>query len=698
MKNKFLSLTRSNAFLPVGLLVIGLLLTVFTLQQSQDKRIRAAGENSVIITGIASDNSSAKISFQQIPGAADYRIYDISNPKLVKYAGQRHSGGQADPSTQIEWNLLGDGQVHTLVVEALDRLGPIPRGNQYNDTNQPVVNPVPNSSMLGANAGGTPDGNFSINGQGESANAPNVIARSQPFEAHASSSTISLPSGSDATQVFFDSFPNSEAQNISKGESDATQGSINYTLTTNQTVWDVLFRGVDTNNSMPFIADSHFMDMVFDGGTPGTSTPLHSSFGLMSMTPRPTIDFSNRQIAHLTMEIDSHFSQNRWGGFEISPANDPLINWNPQNRINSLNRGVFVEIADNCTVDFYTRSKSPADPAPLQNRLIGSESSIACNRARNGKALDNRSRFDVFVSSNHIALFEDGALLVQGDIPNGWLDFQQAHAYFTHYNTQSAASRQTLRQKSADEDFWISKFPFSDERHWDNMGFEVLPSSAASASDWRLLSERIHMPINEQPAISITPTISTSPTNNPSPTLMPSMPHVSITPTFTITPTPVVSGGNGLTGRYILIPTRGRSNTTLNRIDPVINFDTNTPIPEGTFRAIWNGFITVSQSGRYAFFVPTDGFARLFVNNKVMAIGASPISFKIFGELPSGKNIERWIKKRNEIFGTMQLDAGKKYKIQLDYLKLSGKGNLQLQWSSPTILKQIIPQTQLSSQ
>src|SRR5262249_12459902 len=114
----------------------------------------------VIVTGVAADNSSAKIDFLPVAGAKDYRIYDVSNPMEVKYAGMRHlDAGPINhfvtrpdgtpvypfqsvingngvtqpktldvPSTEIQWNLLDDGQPHTLVVQAVDSLGPVPLG------------------------------------------------------------------------------------------------------------------------------------------------------------------------------------------------------------------------------------------------------------------------------------------------------------------------------------------------------------------------------------------------------------------------------------------------------------------------------------------------------------------------------------------------------------------------------------------
>src|SRR5258708_39139188 len=36
--------------------------------------------STVTVTGIAVNNSSAKVFFNPVPGAKDYRIYDITNP------------------------------------------------------------------------------------------------------------------------------------------------------------------------------------------------------------------------------------------------------------------------------------------------------------------------------------------------------------------------------------------------------------------------------------------------------------------------------------------------------------------------------------------------------------------------------------------------------------------------------------------
>jgi hypothetical protein len=48
-----------------------------------------------------------------------------------------------------------------------------------------------------------------------------------------------------------------------------------------------------------------------------------------------------------------------------------------------------------------------------------------------------------------------------------------------------------------------------------------------------------------------------------------------------------------------------------------------------------------------------------------------------------------------EYTGTITLQANQKYTIQMDYYENGGAASAKLQWSSPSQLKQVIPQTQL---
>ncbi len=46
--------------------------------------------------------------------------------------------------------------------------------------------------------------------------------------------------------------------------------------------------------------------------------------------------------------------------------------------------------------------------------------------------------------------------------------------YFAHYVYHSTNDRQDLIRYSPENSYWINHRPFADERHWDNMGFQVL--------------------------------------------------------------------------------------------------------------------------------------------------------------------------------------------------------------------------------
>jgi hypothetical protein len=197
----------------------------------------------------------------------------------------------------------------------------------------------------------------------------------------------------------------------------------------------------------------------------------------------------------------------------------------------------------------YFESQTPAGSWPAASattRTVGSKTypvwhgltsnAVGCSRAAgtgqvsNGRGLDNRSRFDVFLSAGnaatgtyaHLWIFEDGTYLADSTVMNGGLGgtpvalpFTSAKVYFVHYAyaiddsdenshfpdttpgsgtlgpfsywqsdfsnpggtpTETAASHGGPLSTA-----WLStsqngSVPYSDHRHWDNMGFEVLPN------------------------------------------------------------------------------------------------------------------------------------------------------------------------------------------------------------------------------
>ena len=555
-------------------------------------------QSTVVVTGVAAYHSSVKVYFAPVAGAKDYRVYDVTSPNNVKYAGWAHLTASANcpgsscfnhflaqadgvtpvfpyqvvsgatggpqvldvPALQIDWNNVGDGQPHTLVVEAVNMLGPVPQASLYSGTfsaNTPLVNPMPAGAMLGMNKGPTSDGKISTNGQGPHTNVPQVIAASAPFVVQANRNFVQIPSKGTATQTFFDTFDNSEASTIrlaSRDDAGVNQygnlGLMKYTLNAGTSkAWDIEYRQANNADSMPFISSDHFMDMLFDGATPGVSAPTHTLYASVAMSPTRSFEISGGKIAHLVMEVDGHQSFRRWMEIQVAPASDPLEGWDSANHgINNSDQAIFLAFRDGfCTLDIFTGPRSATDRVPTGTaggaahgaRLWGQAGSsggapIMCsgdemyvkrNFSKNSLGHDDKSRYDLFFSQSHIALFQDGQLIVQSAIPAGTFPWGGApmRAYFTHYLYHSDNDDDELVSFSNNgqnmcypmNSYWFNNpltgtpangticnkaypagygFPFSDERHWDNMGFEVLPASDSPSNNFSGLSSLVQHP------------------------------------------------------------------------------------------------------------------------------------------------------------------------------------------------------------
>jgi len=561
---------------------------------------------SVTVSGVAVDNSSAKIDYQPVPGAKDYRVLDVSDPGVVKYAGMmrylsdpygnKRFVTQADgvtpvwplqvenvscctgpetfdmPSAEIEWNMLGDGKPHTLIVQAVDQLGPAVYANQYDGNNNPLMPPMAGiPSMLGSDEGPTDDGLVSINGQGPHTDTPHVIAQSAPFVVHADSTVTALPSRPDAQQTFLDTFGGAQSDPIAPtGSADPLNGAKTYSMGAGTShPWHIQYLNADITHSMPSVMDGHFMDTLFDGSTPGVNNPLHVAHGVMAMSPDPTANFSGGRMLHATMEVDAHIGSRRWVAFNLAPANDPLTNWYGNGPLNKSDRALFVEVEPGTIkTTLFDGPTSPTDLSPHSQSLTGSAGQAAQAICRcygagnpwhsNGHGLDNRSRLDLFVTTTHFAYFEDGGLVAQGDIPNG-LGFDAAKVYFAHYLYHSDMDHQELAS-SPWETYWLNQMPYSDERHWDNMGFEVLPSSAIpSSSDWSSLATLVHMPRSVapvfNPAAGAPTVVAPSATNTP-----PALPVATDT---TATTVPSATGAPSQTPPATAVPSVTASATTI---------------------------------------------------------------------------------------------------------------------------------------
>ena len=201
-------------------------------------------------------------------------------------------------------------------------------------------------------------------------------------------------------------------------------------------------------------------------------------------------------MLHVTFEVDAHFDSRRWVEVGIGEAGDELIDiakfethnqgptvsgkfvrWQIQNENNSLNLypaigGDFsqVDLLQNVTgQDIASVARIDWDHVgPFANGTM--------------QDIDKRHRFDLYLSKTHYRIQEsmpDGLynIVREKEFPAGTsLPFDKCQVYFVHQVYHTANDRSELMASYPYESYWYTQRPYSDERHWDNMGFEVLDS------------------------------------------------------------------------------------------------------------------------------------------------------------------------------------------------------------------------------
>ncbi|KAM3107674.1 PA14 domain-containing protein [Phormidesmis sp. 146-33] len=141
------------------------------------------------------------------------------------------------------------------------------------------------------------------------------------------------------------------------------------------------------------------------------------------------------------------------------------------------------------------------------------------------------------------------------------------------------------------------------------------------------------------------------------------------------------TSGDGLRGEYF--DNLDFTNSRLTRVDSTVNFNWGTGSPDtrigpDTFSVRWTGQVLPTTTGAYTFFTTSDDGVRLFVNGQQV--------------------INRYVNQApTEVAGTINLVAGQKYDIRLDYFENTGGAVSRLSWAGPGVSKQIIPQSQLFS-
>jgi hypothetical protein len=148
---------------------------------------------------------------------------------------------------------------------------------------------------------------------------------------------------------------------------------------------------------------------------------------------------------------------------------------------------------------------------------------------------------------------------------------------------------------------------------------------------------------------------------------------------FDPTQFPPVSHGTGLSGQYFV----GTSlmNPVFTRNDPAINFfwgetSPDPRLPADGFSVRWTGQIEPAYSENYVFYAYSDDGVRLWINGQLL--------------------INDWfIRGETESTAAVDLQAGKRYDIRVDYFEDGGLAEVRLAWSSDTQPRGVVPMDRL---
>jgi hypothetical protein len=151
------------------------------------------------------------------------------------------------------------------------------------------------------------------------------------------------------------------------------------------------------------------------------------------------------------------------------------------------------------------------------------------------------------------------------------------------------------------------------------------------------------------------------------------------TPPATCT-APVAGSGTGMNGDYFKTP--ALNSLGLSRTDPVVSF--NWPagtapaagIPASNYSVRWTGQVAARYTGWTTFYVVAKDGVRMFVDDKLV--------------------IDDWTSRAaTEHPGSVNMAAGQRYNLRLEYYAGTGGGQVQVAWASACQAREVVPQAQL---
>lgn len=377
---------------------------------------------------------------------------------------------------------------------------------------------------------------FVKNGQGDPANVPNIIALSAPFSASCTPFALTGTDGHGGA-AFLDRFRTGDNEPILAVPIDpsiAQYATDNPALLVNnpkvqsfQTPkWNFTNYTLDNAMTKLFFMP-HFMSVVYDGGGPGApfnrgqatanNYGLHIANGSMTMQPRAADgsnwfgDISGGKVLHITMEVDAHVNTRRFLLITLKGRGQQVFSAAPtkmhDDDLRQANRATtdanffawIIGLGSNDITLFRNNGSATGIPydhlhpvAPLDYndaQALARSALFGAEPRANGTArdLDKMHRFHLYVSATRMRIVEEtpeGPFSVVYDRPfaNGVsLPWTQIEPVFVHeiYHTGIDALDGEMYGGAAfaggpENMHWVNNRPYADERHWDNMGAEVL--------------------------------------------------------------------------------------------------------------------------------------------------------------------------------------------------------------------------------
>lgn len=140
----------------------------------------------------------------------------------------------------------------------------------------------------------------------------------------------------------------------------------------------------------------------------------------------------------------------------------------------------------------------------------------------------------------------------------------------------------------------------------------------------------------------------------------------------------VQSDGTGLVGEYFNDP--GFANQKASRTDPQVNFNWSVErpaqgMPAKNYSVRWRGVLVPRFSDEYTLVVEASGGVRLWLDNQ-------PV-------------IDAWPAASKKEVGRVELEAGKRHRLRIEYTNIGGGGSIAVHWFSANQKHELLPQSQL---